>query len=342
MATASTRGKNVRTSPQVTLLLWRDALLSWGIPLFLVGALVVIALLGAFAQIAQSTGVSTLGCLLLLLVGFFLFKPLLTGAVEPRLRTMTWVLALAWVVISGVQLYFAVFVGQEIMSSAVTADSGGIALPLGAQGTVYDLVIEGNFTTAAGEVGREASYSLSVEKNGQKIQELAGLFSEHWSRQRLGRRGSTLNRRLHNHDLKTLVSPGAGTYQLTVIRIDPQLTPTLHVSLYRDTYPEKTFWLLSALLLLGAYIGEVWHAGKEAPLVLGTAAALAFVLTFRNLGVPPHSYQDLIGALMVAALVGPLAGWIFRVVADTASRSLGFSRHTLTSVSAGKEKGTKK
>jgi hypothetical protein len=33
----------------------------------------------------------------------------------------------------------------------------------------------------------------------------------------------------------------------------------------------------------------------------------------------------LIGAVMVAAIVGPFAGWFFRVIADPVSKSLGFA-----------------
>ncbi|TMA59622.1 MAG: hypothetical protein E6J80_03425 [Deltaproteobacteria bacterium] len=322
MATAPTRGKPTQTVSPLTLLLWQETLLSWGIPLFLIGVIAVVALLGAFGQIAQPTGVAILGCLLLLLVGFSLFRTVLTGTVEPRLKALTWGLGFAWIAITWAQLYFAVFVGQEMVSGFVSADGGGIVLPLGAQGTVYDLVVEGSFTTAAGEVGREAGYRLLLEKDGQKVQELDGVFSEHWARQRLGRRGSTTSRRLHNHVLHRLLSPGEGPYQLSIVRIDPQLTPTLHVTLYRDTYPAKTFWLLSVLLLIGAYVGELLHAEKEAPLVLVTASALAFVLTFRNLGVPPHGYQDVVGAVMIAAIAGPLGGWLFRLIADAVSKGL--------------------
>ena len=213
MATAPTRGKPTQTVSPLTLLLWQETLLSWGIPLFLIGVIAVVALLGAFGQIAQPTGVAILGCLLLLLVGFSLFRTVLTGTVEPRLKALTWGLGFAWIAITWAQLYFAVFVGQEMVSGFVSADGGGIVLQLGAQGTVYDLVVEGSFTTAAGEVGREAGYRLLLEKDGQKVQELDGVFSEHWARQRLGRRGSTTSRRLHNHVLHRLLSPGEGPYR---------------------------------------------------------------------------------------------------------------------------------
>ncbi len=222
----------------------------------------------------------------------------------------------------------------------ITTDNAGIDLPLGARGTEYDLVLEGNFASAAGEGGREGGYTLLLEKDGQKIQEFTGNFTETLARQRLGRRGSTTTRHLHNHAQHPFVSQGEGTYHLTVTRVDPQLTPSLQVFLYRDTYPEKTFWLLSFLLLVGAYIVEIWHIAAEPPLVMVTAAAIVFVLTFRNLGVPPHSYQDIIGAFMVAAIGGPLIGWIFHVAADAVAKNTGFSRSKPSSVA--ESKGGKK
>jgi len=266
MATASTRGKNPRTAQPLSWLVWQDALLEWGIPVILMSAIVGFALLGAFAQIAQTTGVLALGGLLLLLICFLLFKPILISVMTTKLKFCTWGLALSWLVLTCGQFYSSVFVGQEITNGAITTEGGSLELSLGSQGTVYDLVVEGNFSTAAGEGGREGGYTLRLEQDGQKSQELTGNFSETLARQRLGRRGSTTTRRLHNHSLHTLVSPGEGNYRLTVTRIDPRLDPTLHVSLYRDTYPQKTFWLLNILLLIGAYIGETLHAGLESRL----------------------------------------------------------------------------
>jgi hypothetical protein len=339
MATASTPSKNARTAAHLTFLLWQEALLSWGIPLLLVGTIVVTALLGMFNLIAQATSVATLGCLLILLVGFFLFRAVLTDTVSPRVKILTWAFAFAWICITWIQVYSAVFIGQEIFSGVVSVGGGGLALPLGAQGTLYDLIVEGNFATVATGVAREANYHLTLARDEQKVQDFTGVFSEHWTRQRLGRRGSTTSRRFHNHVLHALRSPGEGTYRLTAVHIDPQLTPSLHITLYRDTYPEKTFWLLNVILLLAAYIGERLPRKKETPLVLVTAVVLTFVLIFRNLGVPPHSYQDLIGALMIAAIIGPLAGWIFRVIADVVSRGLGFSKHRVATVRQERSKG---
>jgi hypothetical protein len=200
-----------------------------------------------------------------------------------------------------------------------------MTLALDQQGTAYNLVVEGGFVALAGEAGREAGYTLSLEQDGREVQEFHGVFSEHWSQQRLGRRGNTTNRHLHTHVSHPFRSPGEGSYQLTVARIDPQLSPTLSITLYRDVYPAKTFWALSFLLLIGAYIGEVFLAGKEVPLVLATTVALVFVLAFRSLGVPPHSYRDLVGAAMVAAIIGPFVGWFFRAIADAASKGLGLA-----------------
>lgn len=323
MATASTRNKNTRGAQPLTMMLWKDALLEWGIVATLFGALACFALLGVFELIAQTTGLVAIGWLLLLLIGFLLFKPVFMRPIEEHLKLWTWGFVAVWLILTCVQFYAAVFVGQEISTGAVTVESGGIDLPLGAQGTVYDLVVEGNFATAAGTGRREGSYNLRLEKDGQLVQDLSGTLSETLGQQRLGRRGSATTRRLHTHVLHPLISPGEGTYHLTVLRVDSQLAPALQVSLYRDTYPQKTFWLLSALLLVAAYVEELWHVATEAPLVLATSAAVAFVSLFHRLGVPPHSYQDIVGAVLVAAIVGPLLGWVFRVVADVVAKRLG-------------------
>jgi hypothetical protein len=338
MATASTHGKNVRPSSSFSMFMWQEALFDWGIPLLLGAGIAVVALLSLLDEIASTTGVTALGSLLLLLLIFFPLKTALSGTVEPRLKTFILGFSVAWIGITCAQVYFAIFVGSLVGGGSVAAGGTAMTLSLGEQGTIYDLVVEGNFAAAAGDVGREAGYTLALEQDGKKIQEFTGVFSERSVRQRLGRRGSTTSHQLHTHVLHSLVSPGEGTYQLTAVRTDPQLTPTLSVFLYRDTYPEKTFWLLNVLLLIGAYIGEVLLAGKEVPLVLVTSIALIFVLTFRNLGVPPHTYRDLIGAAMIAAIAGPLGGWIFRVVADTLGKSFGFSRFKPVTISGGKGK----
>jgi hypothetical protein len=61
---------------------------------------------------------------------------------------------------------------------------------------------------------------------------------------------------------------------------------------------------------------------QETPLALMTASALAFVLLFHHLGAPPHGYQDMVGAVMIAAIAGPLGGWIFRAVVARAGSLL--------------------
>lgn len=95
------------------------------------------------------------------------------------------------------------------------------------------------------------------------------------------------------------------------------------------------------MLLVAAYIGERWYADLEPPLILVTAAALTFVLTFRHLGVPPHSYQDIVGAFMIAALVGPLVGWVFRVIADAVAKNMGYAKSRPAVASGGKSKSGK-
>jgi len=323
MAPTPTHKKNVRTVQSVRRLLWQEALLNWGIPLLLGGAIAVVAALGAFEVIAQATGIAILGWLLLLLMAFMTFRPALLGTTPFNRWTLTLGVSLFWIGITCTQLYFALFVGQEIAIETIGSEKMETALLLGQTGTVYDLVIAGSFVPLNGGVEGEAGYHLSLEREGQVIQALDGAFSAHRVRRRLGRRGSTTSLQLHDHVLHRVQSVGEGTYQLKFIHVDPQLQPALHVTLYRDVYPQKTFWVLDALLLIGAYLCEVAQTEREIPLVLMTATTLAALLIFHNLVIPPASYRHLIGAVMIAGIVGPLGGWTFRVVADAVRKRLG-------------------
>jgi hypothetical protein len=321
MATPLSSGKRTRSS-SLSFLLWWEAFIGWGIPLILVGTLGVFAVLGGLAVIAQSTGILAIGCLILVLLLFFLLRALLPGTVEPRLRTWVPIMGVGWLAITGLQLYFAVYVGNQVFTGAVTTEGESAAFSLEAPGSRYDLVIAGNFVPGQPGSSREAGYKVLLEKEGKVVQEFAGVLSEHWGRQRVGRRATAPVRQLHDHELHPFVSPGEGSYVLKSERIDAQLAQPLTVLLYRDTFPQKTFWVLSALLLLGAYWLEKATGEKEQGILLGTATAVAFVMTFSHSGAPPHTYQNLIGAAMIAVFIGPVTGWIFRLVADALRKKL--------------------
>ena len=342
MATTLPSGKGTRSASFLSFLLWREALVSWGIPLILVGTIGVFAVLGGFAAIAQSTGVLAIGCLVLVLLLFFLLRALLTDTAEPRLRTWVPILGVGWLAITCGQLYFAVFVGHQVFTGSVTTEGESTPFSLEAQGTPYELVVAGNFVPGQPGSAREAGYSVLLEKEEKAVQEFTGVLSEHWGRQRVGRRATAPVRQLHDHALHPFVSPGEGSYVLKAGHIDAQLSQPLTVFLYRDTFPQKTFWVLSALLLLGAYGLETVIGKKEQGFLLGTATAVAFVLIFPYSGAPPHTYQNLIGAAMIAVFLGPIGGWIFRMVADAIWKRVSRTGKIPSTPPGGKEKNKKR
>lgn len=325
MATASIQRKPLHPRRSLTWFLWQEALLSWGIPLLLIGAMAVVAILGFFDLIEQVIGVATLGWLLLLVVAFFTFRAALTGVPQSRLKTWTVGLGLIWVTLTMLQFSSTIFARQRVSTETVGPETTA-TLTLERAGTAYDLVVEGTFVPMAGETARQAGYQLVLEKDGTPIQTLTGTFSEQWVRQRLGRRGSTQSLQVHNHVLHHLQNGVGGTYRLKLVSLDPQLQPPLQISLYRNTYPQKTFWLLDAVLLLGAYLLETLAAVQEVPLLLITATTLAFLMIFQNIEIPPPSYRHFIGAAMIAIIVGPLSGWGLRLVANSVRRGLSWRR----------------
>jgi hypothetical protein len=321
MATVSMQKEDGRPRRSLTWLLWQEALLSWGIPLLLIGAMAVMATLGFFDLIGQIVGVAVLGWLLLLVVAFFTFRAALTGVPQSKLKTWTVGLSLVWIILTVFQFSYTIFARQRIATETVGPETTA-TLALEGGGAAYDLVVEGTFVPMAGETARQAGYQLVLEKDGTSIQTLTGTFSEQWVRQRLGRRGSTRSLQVHNHVLHHLQNGAGGTYRLKLVSLDPQLQPSLQISLYRNTYPQKTFWLLDAFLLLGAYLLETLVAAQEVPLLLITATILAFLMTFQNNEIPPPSYRHLIGAALIAVIAGPLGGWGFRLVANSVRRGL--------------------
>lgn len=321
---SSTRDKKVKITRSITLLLWQQALFSWGIPSFLVVMIGTVVLLAAFNQVSQTTGITCLGWLLLLLIVFFPLRTALTGTVQPIRKFLTLVFGFAWVTITWANLYLAVNVGREQFTGTVPADKDGIVVSLSDQGTAYDMVVQGRFVSEVAKVGHEAGYHLSLEKDGQTIQRFHGTFSEQWFRRRIGRARFT-RPELHNRVLHRLRNLREGMYRLKIIRIDSQLKPTLKITFYRDDYPEKTFLVLGALLLIGAYIVHILHTEKKFVLVQVTASALAFVLALRYLNAPPYGYHDLVPSLMIAVLASPLAGGAFCYVADFVARRIGLS-----------------
>jgi hypothetical protein len=122
MATTSTRDKNPRATRQpLTTILWQDALLEWGIPAILIAVIVCFALLGAFEQIAHTTGVLALGRS----AAACWVPAVQTNPHWPRRRTRHKPflgLAFVWIALTCVT-YFAIFVGEEITTGAVATDS---------------------------------------------------------------------------------------------------------------------------------------------------------------------------------------------------------------------------
>lgn len=317
MRTPSHRAKPLSGTPSLTLLLWQETLLSWGIPAFLVVCMVVVILLATFTGLPTVEGIILLGWFLLLLVAFYPLRTAVQTAAGSRRKLMVLAFGVAWIAVMASHFYFAASVGPQLMTGSVAPDGPGLLLPLEGPKYAYDLVVQGTFVAGSEGVAREASYDLSLEKGGEKVRDLEGTFSEQWYRRR-SRRGGTTTHELRNREAHLLRNLPEGSYRIRVARLDSLLEPRLTVTLFRDLYPERTFWLLSALLLIGACVIEAM--ARQSAFVTATAMAVIFVVVLRALSAPPHGYSDLFGALVVAALAGPAAGWVVKRIAGRVSR----------------------
>lgn len=317
---AKTSGSENMNPSSNNLLL--DALLNWGVPLSIAGGIGVFALLVALDWIAPFTAIGAVSGLLLALIVYFPLRKELLGPSAARARYLVAIFAIAWIGIVWAQFYFAIFLGREMLTASLAYGGPGVAIGLEGRGRAYDLVVQGTLAPVSGQVAREAIYRLALEKDGEKVEEFEGTFAERWSRQRLGRRGTTSVHQLYNRGLHRFRSRGPGTYRLRIVSVSPELAPTLNVALYRKDYPQITLGVLSGLLLIGAYLLEIFRE-QNPPFLLPTSFALVFAFTLRHIGVPSHGYQDLIGAGLIALVTGPAAGALLRSAANFSLRHLG-------------------
>jgi hypothetical protein len=108
-------------------------------------------------------------------------------------------------------------------------------------------------------------------------------------------------------------SVGAGATALTLDRLDGPISGPLLISVYGDWISPPMLWLLSLALLILAAIWEVRLGGGSFAALAGMA--LAYGLLVHGNATPDAAIGTSLGALMLGALVGALAGGLLAKVA---------------------------
>lgn len=285
-----------------------DALKGWVVPVgsgLGAGAAWLLWMFGAIDESPAAVGVVA-G--LLVLVLFASFKTYFFAASRAE-RFSAIALALAWGGIVFLTFYGHDFPGTPLQSGLLRPNADALFLPAERR---YTIVVDGHFTAGERQGTRVGPYALELVPTAGAARTLTGSFKDHWTQQRLGRRGSApveVQRTSARHDVD-LGAPAPTSLRL--VEIDSALRPELEVLVYVGTNP----WIFPALGVLGLLgtlaLEKVWDGDGSGMMAVGATACVLYFYV----GTPPHQpIRSLVGAILLGGIVGaPLAVVLWRLV----------------------------
>lgn len=296
---------------------WTDPGLTWTWPAIAGGLFLLSYFLGYFDVI--ETPIALAGCIFLLLATVLFFPMRYAERLDLRGRILAGAYAVVWMAAAFYPIWDRCSPAERIVATEVTSTSVPQTLAVAGRGARLDLVIDGHLPPSETGVAHSAQYMITVEAEGLPPQTFTGDFKDRWSRQRSGRRSS-----VEVHDEMTsswavVENPSQQDLRLTLASVKGQAEDRLSLTLHRHRLlPGWMTLALAVLLLVGALVFDARTGAGDtaASMVIATAAVLCGSSVFPYVGSPNPSFREMIGAVIVAALVGgPLGGlvaWLFR------------------------------
>jgi len=133
---------------------------------------------------------------------------------------------------------------------------------------------------------------------------------------RVGRGGSAKVTRDHDADWFEAKLP-SGAPEIRLEKVQGLATAPLRVEVYRDWLPHGVAWVLSVLVLALAAFAEA-RTRKESGAAIAAGVALGFGLVVSYNVTPARPVAPLLWAIVLGAIVGAPAAWLFRRVARMA------------------------
>jgi len=303
-----------------------EAVTIWVPPAIAAAVALVIYFLGNFDVIDTPPALAADAFLLAAIVLFFPMR--YVHRLDTRGRILALGFAAAWLTVVYFPIYRRIFPGERLAMVDASPKNVPLTLNVAGRGTHLDMVIDGHIEPSSQGATRSAEYLVTVAAPGIEPQTFSGDFKESWQRQRQGRRGSVdvLNERKATRVL--VDNPKNEDIQVTAVNVKGQAAEYLTLSFYRHILPPWWVSLPIALLLLaGAVVYDRHTAASEtaSSMVIATAAALTGALSFPSIGSPHPTFRELIGTVIVAALIGgPIGGltaWLFGGRPEAAGKS---------------------
>jgi hypothetical protein len=284
----------------------QDVLGGRAFPAAALGAIAVAAALSFAGLLQDGPAAALLALLVATALALFMIRPALAGSVDPTTRGVALLIAVAAGLLCAVPAITSVAPGRPVAEGEVSRVGDRIELPAGALGSGGGLrllvhaplppggtpVVEFRFTAGAaplsGEVERTVSYS------------------------RVGR-GSRAPVAHDRNEVWVHGALGAGATALTLDRIDGPVAGPLQVAVHGDWISPLALWVISLLVLVLAAIWEARLRGSHFAALAGMA--LAYGLLVHGNATPHAAIGTSLGAILLGALGGALAGGLLAMLA---------------------------
>ena len=253
----------------------------------------------------------TLGSAALLLILMVLYFPLRYRArLAPRRRALAWIFAGLWAAAIALPIFLRLVPPARLATLEIVPDALPVAIPESAHGRRLDIEIIGHLRPGVPGATRAAGWDLIVQNPPAQPLTLEGRFFESWA-PRAAADGSPIVRSRRTAQRERIGALGQDA-AVSSFRVHGQAAQRLTLGLRPDPQPG---WLLvvpaATLLLLGAarYDRETGAGRTAASLTIATGAALTGALAFPWMGSVDPTFRDLLGAMVIGALLGgPIGG----------------------------------
>ena len=312
------RPRSQTQTATIRRLLIRDALASWVVPTIAAVVIALAVLLNALGLLTDAAASATAVAALLVIGAFMMVAPFLDGASErpPVPLAALFAAALGWVALLYYPFHARIFAGPALAQIHVDPAVHGVLVPVGGHGDSVDLIVEAHLPLAAEQRDRSVVYALDLVDASGAHTHVSGELGDRWRMRRIGRRGTAPTRLEHLSAAHLVEDPGGGDLRLEQATITGEPTATLNATFYPHRLaPRGILYAGAGLLTVAALAFDTWSHPRETPLAtLLTATAAGAALAFTASGSGHPGLRDVIGAVLVGAVVGVpiglVAAWI--------------------------------
>ncbi len=276
----------------------------WFFPSFGLTVVVGVAIFWMTGLLSESAVGAIVAVVTPLVLGLMVLRPALSPAVAMPARALLGAAALFSFLVAAIPAFEAVHPGEPVAVAEFSRAGEVQPVPPGADGALLLLV---STRLGAGEAS-EVSFRL-----GGFETPVEGALRRTTSFARVGRGGRA--KVSHDHDADWFEARlGAEAKEVRLERVQGLTGAPLRVEAFRDWIPHRLAWILSALVLALAAIGEV-RAGKDSGATIAAGVALGFGLVVSYNVTPAQAVVPSLWAILLGAIIGAPAAWAFRRVA---------------------------